>query len=288
MYGLVSLLGAGLVMATLRELFHTIWHPTRRGGASRLVMSALWHGSRRVRARERMAALVGPLSMVAVMALWASAIVAGWALIYLPHMPEGFTFQSALEPSARSNLLDSVYVSLVMVATLGLGDVTPNTGWLRVITPLEALVGFVLLSAVVSWVLGIYPALARRRALALRLALLREADPSARRLDGPAGAALLEGLTGEVIRVRVDFSQYAEGYFFHDGEPRTSLAAGIGYAVDLADRGRKAPDADVRLAAAMLAGALDDLATVLDQRFLRTGGASHEVFAAYAADHGYG
>lgn len=38
---LVSLAGAGLVMAALRDLFHTLWHPTRHAGLSRLVMSAL-------------------------------------------------------------------------------------------------------------------------------------------------------------------------------------------------------------------------------------------------------
>jgi hypothetical protein len=159
---LVSLIGAGLVMAALRDLFHTIWHPTRRGGASRLVMRALWRACRPLRARERVTALVGPLSMVAVIAMWACAIVLGWALVYWPHMPEGFTFSAGPAPSGRSDFLDSVYVSLVMVATLGLGDIAPVDGWLRVVTPLEALIGFVLLSAVVSWVLGIYPALARR------------------------------------------------------------------------------------------------------------------------------
>ncbi|MET7336472.1 hypothetical protein [Nonomuraea sp. NPDC005650] len=36
----------------------------------------------------------------------------------------------------------------------------------------------------------------------------------------------------------------------------------------------------------LLAGALEDLATILDQRFLHTDGTPAEVFAAYAADHG--
>jgi len=34
------------------------------------------------------------------------------------------------------------------------------------------------------------------------------------------------------------------------------------------------------------AGALKDLAAILDQRFLHTGGPPTDVFAAYAADHG--
>ncbi|MEU7860039.1 hypothetical protein [Nonomuraea sp. NPDC049141] len=39
---LVSLLGAALIMTALRDLFHTLWHPTRHGGLSRLVMATLW------------------------------------------------------------------------------------------------------------------------------------------------------------------------------------------------------------------------------------------------------
>ncbi|MEV6940459.1 class I SAM-dependent methyltransferase [Streptomyces sp. NPDC051172] len=42
---------------------------------------------------------------------------------------------------------------------------------------------------------------------------------------------------------------------------------------------------DMRLTGDLLAGALDDLATILDQRFLHMGGTTTEVFAAYAADH---
>ncbi|GAA3367924.1 hypothetical protein GCM10020367_64680 [Streptomyces sannanensis] len=286
---LVSLLGVGLVMAALRDLFHTLWHPTRHGGLSRLVMTVLWRLSQQLRARRRvvgLVGLVGPLAMVTVVGMWATIIILGWAIVYWPHMPEDFAFAAASQPSPQSGLLDSLYMSLTTVATLGLGDIVPTAGWLRVAAPLEALVGFVLLTATVSWVLEIYPALTRRRVLALRLALLRRSDPATQQLDCTAGALLLESLATEVVRVRIDFTQYAEAYYFHDGEDHASLAAMVGYATDLADRGRAARRPDVRLTGNVLAGALEDLAAILDQRFLHTGGTSTEVFAAYAADHG--
>jgi hypothetical protein len=44
----------------------------------------------------------------------------------------------------------------------------------------------------------------------------------------------------------------------------------------------------VRLTGDVLAGALEDLAAILDQRFLHTGGTPSDVFTAYAADHGRG
>ncbi|MEU5282207.1 potassium channel family protein [Streptomyces asoensis] len=286
MRALVSLVGAALVMITLRDLFHTLWHPTRHGGLSRLVMTALWRTARRLRTPGRVVGLVGPLAMVTVVGMWAFTVVLGWAVVYWPHMPGAFTFSPGSEAAREPALLDSVYLSLVTVATLGLGDIAPGESWLRLVSPLEALVGFVLLTATVSWVLEIYPALTRRRVLAVRLALLRDADPPTRQLDCTAGAMLLESLATEVARVRVDFTQYAEAYYFHDGEDHSSLAAMVGYATVLAQRGLAARRPEVRLAGALLTGALKDLATVLDQRFLHTGGPSTAVFAAYAADHG--
>ncbi|WP_318216982.1 potassium channel family protein [Streptomyces sp. SCL15-6] len=283
---LVSLAGAGLVMVTLRDLFHTIWHPTRHGGLSRLVMTVLWRLARRFRARRRVVGLVGPLAMVTTVCMWAGTVILGWAVIYWPHMPGSFTFSSGSRAAQEPALLDSVYLSLVMVATLGLGDIAPDEGWLRLVSPLEALIGFALLTATVSWVLEIYPALTRRRVLAIRLALLRDSGTTTHQVDGTAGALLLHDLATEVVRVRIDFTQYAEAYYFHDGEDHSSLAAVIGYAAALARRGQAAERPDVRLAGDLLVGALNDLAAILDQRFLHTGGTPADVFAAYAADHG--
>ncbi|NGO70023.1 potassium channel family protein [Streptomyces boncukensis] len=285
---LVSLFGAALVVITLRDLFHTLWHPTRRGGLSRVVMTALWRLSRPLRTRSgHVAGLAGPLAVVSVVGLWAGTIILGWAIVYWPHMPDSFAFANELRASEHTGLLDSLYLSMVHVSTLGLGDIAPTEEWLRIAAPLEALVGFVLLTATVSWVLEIYPALARRKALALRLAVLLRTD----RRERPSGevltASLLEGLAADVLRVRIDFTQYAEAYYFHDGEDETSLAVVSGYACELARRGAAASDADVRRAADVLSEALDDLATVLDQRFLHTGGSAAEVFGAYAADHGH-
>ncbi|MER6957869.1 hypothetical protein [Streptomyces sp. NPDC000618] len=96
----------------------------------------------------------------------------------------------------------------------------------------------------------------------------------------------MDSLATEVVRVRIDFTQYAEAYYFHDGEDHSSLAAMVGYAVVLAQRGQAAGRPEARLAGALLTGASTDLAAILDQRFLHTGGPPTTVFAAYAADHG--
>ncbi|MFE6222574.1 potassium channel family protein [Streptomyces sp. NPDC057854] len=284
---IVTPLGALLVLFVLRDVFHTLWHPTRHGGLSRLVMRAVWRLSAHRGARWRPAGLAGPLGMIAVLAAWALTVAVGWALVYWPHMPDAFSYATGLRPPDHAGPVDALYVSLVNLATLGLGDIAPKAGWLRVFAPLEAVVGFVLLSATVAWLLGVYPALARRRALALRLSHVRGSRIGEGALDSAGGAALLDGLAAALATTTVDFMQYAESYYFHDADEDTSLARQLGYVLGLADRAGEAGHPDVRLSASVLRRALDDLAAVLDARFLRTGGGTERVFAAYAEDHGH-
>ncbi|MFI0926993.1 potassium channel family protein [Streptomyces sp. NPDC021012] len=280
------LAGTALVLFILRDVFHTIWHPTRHGGLSRLVMRGVWRFSAHRGARWRLVGLAGPVGMMTVVAVWSFGVAVGWALLYWPYMPGDFSYATGLDPAEHASPVDALYVSLVTLATLGLGDIAPASGWLRMLAPIEALVGFALLSATVAWILGIYPALARRRALALRLSHLRRSRVTAAALDSAGGAALLDGLASAVSTVTVDFLQYAESYYFYDGSETISLAGQLDHAVGLADRAELAAHPDVRLSAAVLRTALDDLSAVLDGRFLRTGGPAGEVFAAYAADHG--
>lgn len=96
----------------------------------------------------------------------------------------------------------------------------------------------------------------------------------------------MDSLASDVTRLTVDFLQYAESYYFHDGDDHTSLAVNISYATELADQGERARHTDVGLAAAVLATALEDLAVVLDDRFLRTGGPARETYRAFLDDHG--
>lgn len=285
----ISTLGAAVVVAVLRDVFHTLWHPSGRGSLSRFVMTVVWRLSRRLGSRGRLAALAGPLALVAVVGTWGILVVLGWTLIYWPHLPDSFVFSTGLQPARRSDLLDAVYLSLVTAATLGFGDIVPAAGWLRLATPLQALVGFALLTAAVSWVLQIYPALTRRRVLALRLALLRRADTldSLRELDSPLPAVLLESLAGGIAQVRMDFTQHAEIYYFRDNDPSASLAATLGHATDLARSALTSRRADVRQAASVLTCALEDLADLLDEQFLHVGGTTTEILDAYAAEHGH-
>jgi hypothetical protein len=285
----VTAIGVAVVLLALRDIFHTLWHPSGRGGFSRQVMAAVWRAGRPRRGRHRVSVLAGPLSMGFVVVTWVALVALGWTLVYWPHLAEGFVLGSNLGETARGGLLDALYLSMVTVATLGFGDIVPTDEWLRIAVPVEALLGFALLTAAVTWVLQIYPALTRRRALAVRLSLLARAD-AVRVLaeeEMAMTAPLLESLAGELVQARVDLKQYAETYYFRDGENAESLAATIGTAAGLARAAVASQRTDVRFAGRLLATALADLAQLLDEQFLRVGGSVDEVLAAYAADHGH-
>lgn len=216
-------------------------------------------------------------------------IILGWTLVYWPHMPESFAFSPGLQPAARASVLDSAYLSLVAVATLGFGDIVPEAAWLRLVTPVQALIGFALLTAAVSWILQVYPALGRRRVFASRLELLQRSDAAARLsdMDPVSAATLLNSVADGLVQVRVDLAQYAETYYFRDTDPRWSLPAVVGYTGELAEAGRSIGRTEVRLAADALSGALDDFSELLRQRFAPGGATVQQVLAAYAADHGH-
>jgi hypothetical protein len=285
----VTGVGVVVILAALRDIFHTLWHPSGRGGVARKVLAAVWRGGRPRRGHRRVRVLAGPLAMVVVVMAWVGLIVLGWTLIYWPHLEDGFFISESLPQTARGGLLEALYLSMVTLATLGFGDIVPTEEWLRVAVPLQAMLGFVLLTAAVTWVLQVYPALVRRRVLAIRLSLLRRAD-AVRVLaeeDVPMAANLLEDLAGELVQIRVDLTQYPETYYFRDGEESASLAASIGTAAQLARVAQRSPRADMRFAGRLLDTALCDFAGRLDEHFLRVGGSPQAVLAAYAADHGH-
>lgn len=285
----VSAAGLVVVFVALRDIFHTLWHPGGFGRIARWVFQLVWRATKRVLPGHTRQ-LAGPMGILGTVTCWTGLVVTGWMLVYLPHMPQGFYFGSALKPEQSSDPLAALYLSLVTVATLGFGDIIPADPVLRLLGPFEALFGFVLLTAAISWILQVYPALGRRRSVAKRLSLLRSRQAADVVVDGDPRIAsrMLEAVTDGVIQADTDLLQYAESYFFIEDEETLSLAATLPYALTMAEAGIGSSSREVRLAAEMLTSAVESLASRLDRVYLRTGSATPDVLASYAADHGFG
>lgn len=282
----VAIVGSLLVAVVVRDVFHTLFHPVGHGRVAPYVMRFVWWLLRVFHPDRRIASLTGPLGIALVVLTWGVLAVVGWAMLYFALMPEGFAYSSELDPAERNTVFDSLYVSLVTIGTLGFGDIVPTSPWLRLIVPLEALFGFMLLTAAVSWVLQIYPALHRRRVLALQLSTLRQArrlQPTVRIESVPTN--ILTGLAAAIVEARNDFTQYGATYYFRDLETDASLAFSLQYATDLAEEASGSRDPRTRLAGALISAAVDSLAGLLDQEFLQLGGDTAAVVKAYAVDH---
>jgi hypothetical protein len=282
----IAVAGALLVAVVVRDVFHTLFHPIGHGSIAPQVMKFVWWLLRIFRPDRRIASLTGPLGIALVVLTWGTIAVLGWAMVYFAQMPDGFAYGSELNPAHRNNVLDSLYVSLVTIGTLGFGDIVPTSPLLRVIVPLEALFGFMLLTAAVSWVLQIYPALHRRRVLALQLSTLRVA----RRANPALGidsvpSDVLTGLAAAIVEARNDFTQYGATYYFRDLEADASLAASLEYASALALEAVDSAHSQTRLAGALITAAVDSLAELLNAEFLRFNGDTAAVIRAYSEDH---
>jgi Ion channel len=162
-----TILGLALIAVALRDIFETLFHPSGRGVLGRSIAGGVWSASRRLVGRADSARLLaGPLGYIAVLASWTTMLVVGWALVFLPHLPEGFTYNLALTPSEHDSFFDALYLSLVNLTSLGYGDIVPEATGLRILGPVETLFGLGLLTASISWLISIHATLSRRDALA--------------------------------------------------------------------------------------------------------------------------
>lgn len=280
--------GVAMIVLVFRDVFDALFHPEGRGAFARVVTRAVWRLIRRFAPRSGLP-LAGPFALMAVIGTWAALLVAGWALIYLPHFPEEFTVPAEL--ASEDRIIGALNISLVTLTTLGFGDVTPHADALQIVVPLEALVGFGLLTASISWLLLIYPVLARRRSLAYEVDLLRKAEHDTglapERLEPDAFERILFDLTSRLVAVERDLVNFPISYYFAERDERFSLGRSAPHLLELARRGAEPGRPDrVRLRATMLHEAVDDFARTTAERFHRARGKStKEALRGYARDH---
>jgi Ion channel len=276
--------GVLIVAFAFRETFKDLFHPTRTGTLSDFVGRTLF---RLFRTGTPALSLAGPLSLVVVILCWAFLQALGFALIYWAGFPAQFQFANTENVGWHGFWL-MLYFSLQAMTTVGLGDVTPKTDWLRILVAFQALAGVALVTASVSWIVLLYPALGRMRTLARHVSTLARAEQktSVAVVSGEA-QFLLDDLASDVIRTRVDLIHFPIIYYFYSGHARSSLPESLPHLVRFALLGSNAEKPErVRLASAALREALNDLAEVLAQRLRRADTKDPEaVFRAYAEEH---
>jgi hypothetical protein len=284
---LSTISGIILIVVAMNDVFQTLLHASGTGRLTHLLFRTTWSLTRH---RRRRVPINGTLTVLITIGVWVALVSVGWALIYLPYIPEGFVY-TGIDPHDYPPFAEAMTTSLVMLTTLGLGDTVPAAPLLRLLSPLEALAGFALLSASVSWFMQLYPALARRRAFAIELTSLHAAGLTETLEDISPGeaSAIVRASSQALAMVTADLVQNAEIFYFTDGDERLSAARATGFVTTLRDAALASLHADVRAEGRQLSGILDELAARLRQQYAHVRGeSSDEILAAFAESHGYG
>lgn len=156
---ILFVLGVGLVVVGILDVFFTVLHYDDLGFLSNRLHRGIWSITHYLTApmppnlRNLGLSLGGPLMIPATIALWMGLVMVGFALIYYAGMSEG---NFAFDYDVDQNFWRMFYLSGVTVATLGYGDITPISLLYEVLTLSEALIGFGILTLSISYVLGIY------------------------------------------------------------------------------------------------------------------------------------
>ena len=210
---LLAGIGSALLLAVvLWDAFETIILPRRVSGRIRLTKLfyrttwAPWRATAGLLSGRRSDAFLsfyGPLSLIVLLALWATGIVLAFGLLQ-------WAAGSALTMTGGEPGLGSdIYMSGTTFFTLGLGDVAPRSALAKGLTAVEAGMGFAFLAVVIGYFPVIYQAFSRREVAISLLDARAGSPPSAAELlwrlrDQPDATAALTELLREWERWAAD------------------------------------------------------------------------------------
>ena len=282
-----TVLGAGLILLMLVDVFRTLLYPHGSGPLGRAIMRGFWLVSRKLRGRGSFF-IAAPLAMAAVIGAWAS-LGGHWLGPALSAPPAGRLCSTDPEFHRGATLRKRSTSPLSRFPLWGSVAIVPADPLLRLVVALQVSVtGFGLLTATVTWILQMFPALNRRRTLAHQLNLFREARGTVGGSVSPDpghAAGLLESMAGNVASVSVDLLAFHETYYFREIQQRGSLPATVAYAQELAAQAQRSDSPELQFAGRMLHASLDALADVLRGKFGHSGTTSSDVFDSYELHH---
>ena len=187
MHALAIIVAAVVICAVLLDAFETVVLPRRVQRNFRITSwfyRNTWRPWARLAShiksqtrRESFLGYFGPLSMIALLGLWACGLIFGFALL---QYASGEHLVSAGVPITFRLLL---YHSGETFFTLGYGDITPASTFSRLLAVFEAGMGFAFLGVVIGYLPTIYTAFSRRE---IEISLL-----DARAGSPPSAAELL-------------------------------------------------------------------------------------------------
>src|SRR5690348_8937623 len=166
MFVFATISGIVVIFAVLLDAFETVVLPRRVRRQFRITVwfyRNTWRPWRKITSlitspgrRENFLGYFGPLSLIFLLALWATALIFGFALL---QYGAGEHFRLSGEPITFGLL---IYHSGETFFTLGYGDIIPSSGVARLLAVVEAGLGFAFLGVVIGYLPTIYSSFSRR------------------------------------------------------------------------------------------------------------------------------
>jgi len=198
------IVGLAVILLILLDAFETVVLPRR---VARHFRPSVWFYRNTWRPWGRLASRIaspskresflgyfGPLSLLLLLALWASGLIFGFALL---QFGAGEHLQLSGEPITFGRLL---YHSGETFFTLGYGDIIPISTAARVLAVLEAGMGFGFLGTVIGYLPTIYSAFSRREIAISLLDARAGSPPTAAELLGRFGAKPSQPTLDRILR----------------------------------------------------------------------------------------
>lgn len=200
MHAAAVIAGAAIIVGILLDAFETIVLPRRvrrthfriTSWFYRLTWAPVAQLASHIKSqarRETVLGYFGPLSMIALLGIWACGLILGFALIQIgagEHLSSNvpLTFTAMLYHSGETFF------------TLGYGDITPASTLSRLLAVVEAGMGFAFLGVVIGYLPTIYTAFSRRE---IEISLL-----DARAGSPPSAAELLSRSVSSIDQGTLD------------------------------------------------------------------------------------
>jgi hypothetical protein len=286
----LTILGLLLIATALQDQFQSLFHPAGKGVMSDFIARMVWKSLRKLSSgRPGPLSLAGPLALLLIIGMWVTLLTFGYAIIFWLHGGD-FAPLANLDVLHQRTLFDYVDISFAGMVTVAT-EVFPKHWLLRAFAISESFLGIGLVTASVSWLLGIYPALERRSSTAqLSLTIYeteRETGIHVLSLPESYVQGELLKIAAELTGIRNEVVQFPITYFFASHNERASLPRILPYVDEIAksalqDRDRPA----LRFAGTILKSALCTYLDLIAVRFLNLPcGDYRQVMIAYARDN---
>jgi hypothetical protein len=166
-----TVLGLSVLALVVYDVYATILHARARSGPiGESLNRSIWRVARAIAfklsrpRRHRLLNIIGPLLQPLLIILFIMLLALGFAFIYYPRMPAEFTVHAE---AASSPFMAALYFSGTTLTTVGYGDIAPHATGVRLAALFEAASGFALISLAITYLITVYSALERKRAVAI-------------------------------------------------------------------------------------------------------------------------